>query len=120
MQDADLAVVMACNTRLLTLALAACGDLTDGALAALPASLHHLQLTCCEGVEGKPLYRLRALRTLRLSGCPAVTAAAVQRAVAACRQLRLVELPITLPTDCLPVSGGAALRRIGVVGTGRR
>jgi hypothetical protein len=61
------------------LRLAACGGVTDGVLAAaVPPGVRELSVVCCERVTGWGLTRLRALRTLRLDGCPAVDVAAVQ------------------------------------------
>lgn len=45
---------------------------------ALPVGLTALHLSTCERLQGEGLSRLAHLRSLRLSGCPAVTEAAVQ------------------------------------------
>ncbi len=45
---------------------------------ALPVGLTALHLSTCERLQGEGLSRLARLRSLRLSGCPAVTTAAVQ------------------------------------------
>jgi hypothetical protein len=45
---------------------------------ALPLGLSHLHLSACERLTGAGLCRLSRLRSLRLSGCPAVTETAVQ------------------------------------------
>jgi len=61
------------------LRLAACCGITDGVLAAaVPPGVRELSVVCCEAVTGWGLTRLRALRALRLDGCPAVDVAAVQ------------------------------------------
>lgn len=49
-----------------------------GVLQALPLGLTALHLSTCERLQGGPLSQLIKLRSLRLSGCPAVTQAAVQ------------------------------------------
>lgn len=54
---------------------------------------------------GSTLRHLRCLRSLKLSGCPAVTEAALQSAVLACTQLTLLELPSQVrAVACLPVT----------------
>lgn len=40
--------------------------------------LQHLSLVCCDRVQGATLRQLGRLRSLRLSGCPAVEEAALQ------------------------------------------
>lgn len=40
---------------------------------ALPLGLSHLHLSSCDRLRGEGLARLSRLRSLRLSGCPAVT-----------------------------------------------
>ena len=47
--------------------------------AALPLPpLQHLQLVCCDRMAGSSLRQLPRLRSLRLSGCPAITEASLQ------------------------------------------
>ncbi|KAK9804774.1 hypothetical protein WJX72_004745 [[Myrmecia] bisecta] len=88
-----------------SLDLSHCGGITDILLTslALPQTLVHLSLSCCDRVTGRGLARLKSLETLRLSGCPAITPEAMQVAAASCASLRLLELPSTLSADCLPV-----------------
>lgn len=42
------------------------------------APLQHLQLVCCDRMAGSSLRQLPRLRSLRLSGCPAITEASLQ------------------------------------------
>lgn len=61
------------------LKLCSCPRVSDEALEALPGnSLRELTLVCCDGIEGKPLSRLKKLETLQMSSCNAVTEEAIQ------------------------------------------
>ena len=77
---------MCCQHACRALSVAACGGVTDAALAAVPPGVRALNLVCCERVSGWGLTRLRALRTLRLSGCSAIELRAVQARLIACEK----------------------------------
>ena len=70
--------LLSCRRACRALSLAACGGVTDAALAAVPLGVRELSLVCCERVTGWALVRLCALRALRLPGCSAVELGAVQ------------------------------------------
>jgi hypothetical protein len=59
-------------------------------LQALPIGLSHLHLSACERLTGQGLARLSRLRSLRLSGCPAITETAVQVSTASCATLSMM------------------------------
>ena len=59
--------------------LSSCPRVTDKALEVLPAKcLKRLTLVCCDGVQGRPLSRLKKLETLEFSSCNAVTGDTIQ------------------------------------------
>ena len=61
------------------LKLCSCPRLSDEAIESFPGnSLRELTLVCCDGIEGKPLSRLKKLETLQISSCNAVTVEAIQ------------------------------------------
>jgi len=102
LQDLRLVAALEQLPQLNALVLAGCADITDRCLAALPVGLTALHLSTCERLQGEGLSRLAHLRSLRLSGCPAVTEAAVQAAAMSCSQLQVLELPSGMDLACVP------------------
>ncbi|KAI7836132.1 hypothetical protein COHA_009962 [Chlorella ohadii] len=70
--------------------------------------LEQLRLVCCDRVVGTSLRHLRRLRSLRLSGCPAVTDTALQAAAICCTRLALLELPSHIAANRMPVAPAGA------------
>jgi len=115
--DHQLASALAAMPRLARLALAA-HPLGDAALLGAHAgALTELRLTCCAGVEGASLGRLRNLRVLSLDGCPNVSPAAVISAALAMTRLTALHLPSHVPPHALPrqALGGGHLPGLRVV-----
>ena len=64
--------------------LCSCPRVTDEALEVLPAErLKRLTLVCCDGVQGRPVSRLKKLETLEFSSCNAVAKETIQVRAAA-------------------------------------
>ena len=75
----QLGQVLGQHPALEALKLSSCPYVTDEALDLLPAdSLKRLTLVCCDGVEGRPLSRLKKLETMEFFSCNAVTEQAIQ------------------------------------------
>ncbi|PRW33789.1 F-box LRR-repeat 2 isoform X1 [Chlorella sorokiniana] len=70
--------------------------------------LERLHLVCCDRITGTSLRHLRRLRSLRLSGCPAVSETALQAAAICCTRLTLLELPSHIPANRMPVAPAGA------------
>jgi hypothetical protein len=97
--DAELAdAVRGCGANLRSVALAACGGVSDASLAALAQAapgLRSLTLTACDhrDLRGAPLRCFPRLRTLVVTSCPALECGSLVHAMVACPDLLRMHLP---------------------------
>ena len=84
LMDERLVKVLGRHPALECFKLSSCPNVTDVALACLPAdSLRELSLVSCNGIEGTSLGPLRNLETLELSYCNALTEHTIRVSAAA-------------------------------------
>ena len=97
--EAELAdAVRGSGLHLRSVALAACGGVTDASLAALAQAapeLRSLTLTACDhrDLRGAPLRCFKRLRTLVVSSCPALECGSLVHALVACPELLRMHVP---------------------------